>query len=106
MKLKSYMKRIRLTSVEVEVIEVITNGAIPKMGQEEHTQLNKNLEEINEELLEESECALHLSKNLEDHYHEDTNVAAILESAKTGENSNVSSVDPDTDGDPYYTIWD
>ena len=41
-------------SVEVEVIEMITNAVIPKMSQEERTQLNQDLQEINEECLEES----------------------------------------------------
>ena len=45
--------------------------------------------------LEERECALDLSKNLEDHFIEDPAFAAILERLRTNVESDDSSVDPD-----------
>ena len=60
--LKRYIEGIRLMSVEVEVIDMITNGMIPKMSLEEGTQISEDLLEINETREEESECAPDLSK--------------------------------------------
>ena len=52
--LNGYMVAIQLMSVEVKVIEMITNGIISMMIPEELTQLNQDLEEINEGRLEQS----------------------------------------------------
>ena len=61
-KLKSFLEGIRLMSVDVEVIEIMTNEVIPTMSLEEHARLNQDLYEINELRLEESGCALDLTK--------------------------------------------
>ena len=69
-KLKIYIDAIRLMTVEVKVIEMITSRIIPKMSFEERNQLDQDLLEINEEREEECEKTLDLSKSFEDHFHE------------------------------------
>ena len=44
----SYMEGIRLMRVEVEVIKMITTGVIPKMREEQKSNLMTDLEELNE----------------------------------------------------------
>ena len=66
--LKCYIEGILLMTVEVEFIEMITNGIIPKMSPEERTHLNQDVMGINVAREKQSECALDLSKKLEDHF--------------------------------------
>lgn len=96
-------------SVEVQVIDWITNGKILKMSFQEHTQLIKNLEHINEAHEETSRCALEINKKFTDHFiDEDVLFAAQYEDHKIqygDSDSYQSSVDPpsyvDTDDELF-----
>ena len=57
----TYIDGIRLISVEVQVIEWITKGKIPKMSFKERSQLIKDIEEINEAREATSQCTIDMS---------------------------------------------
>ena len=95
--LKRCIEVIRFMAVEVDVIEMITSEIIPKMSFEEHTRLNKDLEYINELSKEDSEYALDLSKNFEDHFVDDCLFIAMVDGTERRVESYDSSVDPETD---------
>ena len=106
-KMTAYTDGIRLMSVKVEGVNMIENGVIPKMSQEEHNQLIKELEEINEYREETAQCVLDISKNVADHFVEEDIVALMsANKASRGDwSSDESSVDPPSDASTDKELW-
>ena len=95
----SCIEQIQLICVEVEVIKMITNGVIPKMSQEECSQLTTDLEKINLYREDAYVCVLDISRKFADHFVEDDTVARMLANrASRGDwSSDDSNVDPPCD---------
>ena len=66
--LAKYTESVRILSVELEVINMITTGVIPKMSPDERSQLERDIRTINAERFEESQPELFLEKSFDDHF--------------------------------------
>ena len=63
-----YCERLRLINLEVEMLDWIETGIIPKMDVEEKAQMERDLESINELRMEEDGVFLDLSKTVDEHF--------------------------------------
>ena len=72
--LREYKERLRLMSIECDVIDMITNGIIPKMSVYERNQLNNDLLVINEDRDVDSEPLLDINKSFDDHFPPDPTI--------------------------------